>query len=72
MPESDCPECESALDHCHGTLIAHAAGPVECTEPDCFDTGRARHVFVADCGDVAGGCDCAAPRMETGRKAKAG
>ncbi|MFE5288220.1 hypothetical protein ACFRAQ_24920 [Nocardia sp. NPDC056611] len=46
----------------------HAAGPVECTESECFDTDRARHLFVADCGDAAGGCACA----ETGRRTRAG
>ncbi|MVU79597.1 hypothetical protein GPX89_20405 [Nocardia sp. ET3-3] len=64
--------CESALDHCHGTLIVHAAGSVECTESDCFDTGRARHLFVADCADVAGGCSCVGAAMETGRHTRAG
>ncbi|AYF73070.1 hypothetical protein D7D52_03405 [Nocardia yunnanensis] len=72
MRPTNCALCESALDHCHGTLIAHAAGTVECTDSDCFDTGRARHLFVADCGDVAGGCTCAAPVVQTGRHDVAG
>ncbi|BAW03561.1 hypothetical protein [Nocardia seriolae] len=50
----------------------HATGSVECTEPDCFDTARARHLFVADCADVAGGCACATPIVETGRHTRAG
>ncbi|WP_328602084.1 hypothetical protein [Nocardia terrae] len=72
MHPTGCSLCESALDHCHGTLIVHAAGSVECTESDCFDTGRARHLFVADCADVAGGCSCVGAAMETGRHTRAG
>ncbi|WP_442789900.1 hypothetical protein [Nocardia sp. CDC160] len=72
MERIECALCESALDHCHGTLIVHAAGSVDCTESDCFDTARARHVFVADCADVAGGCACAAPPVRTGRQARVG
>ncbi|MFE2956752.1 hypothetical protein ACWCW7_19295 [Nocardia tengchongensis] len=72
MRPASCASCESALDHCHGTLIVHAAGPVECTESECFDTDRARHLFVADCFDAAGGCACAAPAARTGRRNRAG
>ncbi|WP_460721901.1 hypothetical protein [Nocardia heshunensis] len=72
MQPNGCALCESALDHCHGTLIVHAAGSVECTEPECFDTGRTRHLFVADCSDVAGGCDCATPDLRTGRQHRTG
>ncbi|WP_433564114.1 hypothetical protein ACQP1O_01300 [Nocardia sp. CA-151230] len=72
MHPAVCSLCESALDHCHGTLIVHAAGSVECTESDCFDTDRSRHLFVADCSAMAGGCACAAAAAETGRRTRAG
>ncbi|MEV4241076.1 MULTISPECIES: hypothetical protein [unclassified Nocardia] len=54
-----CPSCESAIDHCHGTLIVHLARTAECTEADCIDLDHTRHAFVVDCGDIAGGCACA-------------
>ncbi|MEU6582683.1 hypothetical protein [Nocardia sp. NPDC046763] len=72
MHPADCSPCESALDHCHGTLIVHATGSVECTESDCFETDRSRHLFVADCSDMAGGCGCAAAAADTGRQTRAG
>ncbi|MFF0281567.1 hypothetical protein ACFYSW_14735 [Rhodococcus aetherivorans] len=53
-----CRACRSDLDHCHGTLVVHATVPVECTEPDCFDTSRVRHMLVVDCSDLAHGCGC--------------
>ncbi|MCU1643485.1 MAG: hypothetical protein JWN03_3760 [Nocardia sp.] len=59
MNKAACSLCASALDHCHGTLIAHADGSAECTDWACADTDRLRHPFSADCSDVAGGCECA-------------
>lgn len=53
-----CSLCESALDHCHGTLIAHADGSYECTDWSCAAADRVRHPFLADCSNVAGGCEC--------------
>ncbi|WP_084483781.1 hypothetical protein [Nocardia anaemiae] len=60
MRAPTCPSCESAIDHCHGTLIVHLGRTVECTDTDCIDLDHARHAFVVDCGDIAGGCACAA------------
>ncbi|MBU3060396.1 hypothetical protein KO481_02520 [Nocardia sp. NEAU-G5] len=55
-----CTSCDSALDHCHGTLIVHTDWSVDCTEGDnCYDGDRSRHSFIVDCFDVAGGCGCA-------------
>ncbi|MFI6212637.1 hypothetical protein ACIBCD_11625 [Nocardia brasiliensis] len=61
MRELDCSCCESAIDHCHGTLVVHSTRRTECTEEGCVDLDYARHTFVVDCGDVAGGCPCAEP-----------
>ncbi|MFI9505702.1 hypothetical protein [Nocardia sp. NPDC052566] len=55
-----CSACESAVDHCHGTLIVHLGRIGECTESDCADLDQARHTFVVDCADIAGGCACSA------------
>ncbi|MBF6238178.1 hypothetical protein [Nocardia otitidiscaviarum] len=61
MANSVCSSCTSALDHCHGTLVEHADRSVECTDPDCPDSAHARHTFIVDCGDIAGGCHCTHP-----------
>jgi hypothetical protein len=47
------------MDECHGLLIVHDDGRVECLEPDCFDTDRLRHEWHGQCADVPGLCDCA-------------
>ncbi len=42
-------------DHCHGTLVRHADGRVECIEPGC-PPERGRHEFVVECGAETPGC----------------
>ncbi|WP_194816859.1 hypothetical protein [Nocardia sp. XZ_19_385] len=59
MRLSPCHSCESAIDHCHGTLIVHLARRPECTEDICLDFDHTRHTFIVDCVDLAGGCPCA-------------
>ncbi|WP_405133895.1 hypothetical protein [Nocardia sp. NBC_01388] len=66
MSHATCSLCVSVLDHCHGTLIAHADGSAECTDWACADTDRLRHPFRADCSDVAGGCECAQDLVRPG------
>ncbi|WP_238949568.1 hypothetical protein [Mycobacterium sp. IDR2000157661] len=51
-----CRDCRAGVEHCHGTLIHHAAARAECTEPDCA-TPEVLHVFSIDCDAV--GCRCA-------------
>lgn len=63
MPTLTCSFCESAVDHCHGALILHLGRIAECTEDNCTDLDHARHNFVLNCTDVAGGCQCAAAAM---------
>ena len=46
-------------------LIVHVDGmfgrnKIECTQEDCVDRLLARHGFIVDCVDLAGGCGCAA------------
>jgi hypothetical protein len=54
-----CAQCARDLDHCHGTLVVHIDGDVECTEPGCFDVDRVRHAFAVDCaGTLVDGCTC--------------
>lgn len=61
----ECISCQTGSDHCHGTLIVHVDGmfgrnKIECTQEDCVDRLLARHGFIVDCVDLAGGCGCAA------------
>jgi hypothetical protein len=54
----ECASCITDLDHCHGTLVVHPDGLVECTEIACFDVDSARHPLIIDCEVVDGGCQC--------------
>jgi hypothetical protein len=54
----DCVDCTTGLDHCHGTLVVHPGGLVDCTEWGCTDLEPVRHTFAIDCGSLLGGCDC--------------
>jgi hypothetical protein len=56
---SSCSDCRSGVDHCHGTLVMHADGTVDCTDAACELGDLIRHAFVIDCAAVLGGC-CAA------------
>ncbi|MEV0250030.1 hypothetical protein AB0H76_25770 [Nocardia sp. NPDC050712] len=58
MRLSPCHSCASAIDHCHGTLVLHLAQRPECTDENCADPEHARHTFIVDCTDIAGGCAC--------------
>ncbi|MEV6431036.1 hypothetical protein [Nocardia sp. NPDC051463] len=69
MRTPTCRSCESAVDHCHGTLVVHLARIAECTDEDCFDLDHARHAFVVDCADIAGGCACTDPATPGSRTA---
>lgn len=55
---AECRACHVELDHCHGTLLIHPDGDVECTDPVCVDPDPVRHEFQIDCQAIAGGCDC--------------
>ncbi|SNT26222.1 hypothetical protein [Rhodococcoides kyotonense] len=46
-------------DICEGTLVIHAVGDAECTDPDCVDLEYVRHVLVLECEEITGGCQCA-------------
>ncbi len=52
---SDCRECPAGFEHCHGTVIHHAADRAECTEPDCA-MPEVVHTFRIDCEAI--GCTC--------------
>ncbi|WP_034271815.1 hypothetical protein [Haloechinothrix halophila] len=56
-----CTGCVEELDHCHGALIEHHDGDVECTEPGCTALDPARHDISQRCDDVIS-CECVADR----------
>jgi hypothetical protein len=60
-----CPECERQAEHCHGTLVRHADGHLECTDPACSVLGGDRHGLVVACADLSG-CACEPPSSGSG------
>ena len=48
-----CPECVDDLDHCHGALVLHEDGTLECFAPECQDLGLDRHALVVWPADVS-------------------
>lgn len=55
-----CSSCEVGVDHCHGTLVEHGSGFIECTDMACLSFAVERHSLVIDCEAVEGGCGCTA------------
>ncbi|GAA1993045.1 hypothetical protein [Amycolatopsis minnesotensis] len=65
----DCLTCGNGLDHCHGTLVVHVGGALDCTDANCADLDRVRHTLIVDC-EFLGACDCHVPdRAEPLRRA---
>ncbi|WP_132878014.1 hypothetical protein [Tamaricihabitans halophyticus] len=58
-----CRDCAADLDHCHGTLLTHQDGPVQCTDAACRDDDPARHRLQAGCAELAY-CECVAPQRD--------
>jgi hypothetical protein len=57
---STCPDCgEQLTEHCHGTLIRHADGSVECTDLQCRVLDAGRHELVVVCA-LEIDCPCTA------------
>src|SRR5882762_10275994 len=56
-PGRACRESDGDRDHCHQTLIEHAAGWLECPDPAC-GADRLAHAWVVSCGELAGGHGC--------------
>ncbi len=52
---SQCRDCATGIEHCHGTVVHHALGRNECTEADC-QTLEVVHAFSIDCDAL--GCTC--------------
>ncbi len=52
-----CPDCRTALSHCHDTLVVHADGSVECTGGVNCEARVDRHGLVITCEELAR-CGC--------------
>lgn len=62
---TSCARCAGSLLHCHGTVVRHEDGSVECTQPRCAGTAEL-HDFVIDCRDVQSRCCDDEPLAATG------
>ena len=57
------------MDECHGVLVTHDDGRVECLDDGCVRLDGPRHEWRASCADIPGLCDCtgrAAPEWVPG------
>jgi hypothetical protein len=53
---SECVDCAADFDHCHGTLVAHGDGTLDCTDDGCSLADPIRHSLIIECATVIGGC----------------
>jgi hypothetical protein len=56
MVTTACIECGDDQDHCHGTVLRHTDGSIECTDLTCVALTADRHDLVLACVDT--GCSC--------------
>jgi hypothetical protein len=57
-PGRACRPCDAGEDHCHGVLIVHEDGCLECTSAGCVELSLVRHELVLCCPDPALTCGC--------------
>jgi hypothetical protein len=62
---TECRGCLAGLEHCHGTVIHHAAYGTECTEDGCV-TPEVMHAFSVDCEALGCACDVQASAHRVG------
>lgn len=55
-PQVTCGHCRDDLVHCHGVLVLHADGRVECDEVDDCDEDVVTHIWEVACIDLGCGC----------------
>ncbi len=51
-----CTNCEDQLEHCHGVLVRHPDGRLECVEDTACPGREPAHPWVVGCAEV--GCAC--------------
>ena len=52
-----CPDCRTALSHCHDTLVVHADGTLECSKGVNYEARVDRHELIITCHELAR-CGC--------------
>ena len=53
-----CWSCATAVDHCHGTLVLHADGGIDCDEVATCGADPGRHEWWLTCAELAWRCSC--------------
>jgi hypothetical protein len=53
-----CRSCGDGLIHCHGTLVRHADGTVECTDEGCPGADLDLHELRLSCEVAQPDCTC--------------
>ena len=48
--------CGQDVDHCHGTLVLHADGTLECEDESVCGADEAQHELWVACGELGCGC----------------
>ena len=56
--EPACESCLLALAHCHGTLVLHADGGVDCDEAPSCGTDASWHQWWVSCTELQPACGC--------------
>ena len=51
-----CTDCDHELEHCHGVLVRHGDGHLECVEGAVCGGGAPAHVWAVPCAEVGCGC----------------
>lgn len=62
-----CPDCAAGHEHCHGTLVVHPDGAVECVGSVSCDEVAERHPLVVECRELDPRCGCAEQPAATTR-----
>ena len=64
-----CTDCHDELEHCHGVLVRHGDGRLECVEDATCGGGEPAHAWAVPCAEVGCGCGEDGPTAEVVRLA---
>jgi hypothetical protein len=62
MRTTGCDDCRAGLAHCHGTLVVHADGTLECDGVEVCGAEEALHEWWVPCTELV--CGCTGDEME--------
>ena len=57
-----CTDCDDELEHCHGVLVRHGDGRLECVDEAACAGGAPAHGWAVPCIEL--GCRCAGERPD--------